>query len=200
LPDQEIILGKGLLLGLFFGLVALCGVFFSLGFSMGRNSATAAVSSSPSADATPPTSKIADSPKLIIRKPGCGSSPEGCSSGDDSTRPPAAASSDALSKPETAVPASSISTGPATGATPPPANADAATEGFIVQVAAVSKQQDADALVSALKKKQYQVFVATTATDNLFHVQIGPFSDPKDADAIRTRLIADGYNPIVKKT
>jgi DedD protein len=200
LPDQEIILGKGLLLGLFFGLVALCGVFFSLGFSMGRSSATAAVSSGPSADASPPTSKIPDAPKLIIRKPGCGNSTEGCSSGDDSVRTPAAASPNPPSKPDATVPATSISTGPATGATPAPANTDAVTEGYIVQVAAVSKQQDADALVAALKKKQYQVFVATTATDNLFHVQIGPFTDPNDADAIRTRLIADGYNPIVKKT
>jgi cell division septation protein DedD len=66
-------------------------------------------------------------------------------------------------------------------------------------VAAVSKQQDADALVAALKKKQYQVFVATTATDSLFHVQIGPFEDSKRAEAIRTRLIGDGYTPIVKK-
>src|SRR5208283_4519987 len=36
--DTEITLGVGKLLGLFFLLVAFCGVFFSIGYSLGRNS------------------------------------------------------------------------------------------------------------------------------------------------------------------
>jgi DedD protein len=36
-------------------------------------------------------------------------------------------------------------------------------------------------------------------TDKLFRVQLGPFSDIKDAEAMRARLIADGYSPILKK-
>ena len=71
--------------------------------------------------------------------------------------------------------------------------------GYMVQVAAVTKQEDADALVNALRKKQYPVFVTTVATDKLFHVQVGPFPDAKDAEAMRARLLGDGYNPIVKK-
>jgi cell division septation protein DedD len=75
-----------------------------------------------------------------------------------------------------------------------------ATGGYFVQVAAVSKQDDADALVDALKKKQYPAFVASgTGTDKLFRVQLGPFADVKDAETQRTRLISDGYNPILKK-
>ena len=34
--------------------------------------------------------------------------------------------------------------------------------------------------------------------DPLFHVQVGPFTDKKDAEAMRTRLAGDGYNAIVK--
>jgi len=64
----------------------------------------------------------------------------------------------------------------------------------------VSKQDDAEALVDALKKKQYPAFVAnSSATDKLFRVQVGPFADIKDAEAMRTRLVSDGYNPILKK-
>src|SRR5882724_13265372 len=37
--DTEITLGTGKMLGLFFGLVALCAVFFGMGFSLGKNSA-----------------------------------------------------------------------------------------------------------------------------------------------------------------
>ena len=36
--DTEITLGTGKMLTLFFGLVALCGLFFGLGFSLGRGS------------------------------------------------------------------------------------------------------------------------------------------------------------------
>jgi cell division septation protein DedD len=74
------------------------------------------------------------------------------------------------------------------------------TAAYFVQVAAVSKQEDGDALVDALKKKEYPAFVAAPVpADKLFHVQVGPFSDIKDAEAMRARLIADGYSPILKK-
>ena len=69
-----------------------------------------------------------------------------------------------------------------------------------MQVAAVTRQEDADALVEALKKKQYPAFTANnTSADKFYRVQVGPYADFKDADAMRARLISDGYNPIVKK-
>lgn len=88
---------------------------------------------------------------------------------------------------------------------PPPAASSPDTttlpiSAYFVQVAAVSKQEDAEALVDALKKKEYPAFVASTSSsDRLFRVQVGPFSDIKDAEAMRARLIGDGYNPILKK-
>ena len=75
----------------------------------------------------------------------------------------------------------------------------ALSPGYFVQVAAVSKQEDAEALVDALKKKQYPAFVASNSADKLFRVQVGPFAEIKDAEAMRSRLINDGYNPILKK-
>jgi cell division septation protein DedD len=93
----------------------------------------------------------------------------------------------------------------ATPAPTPPAStpdptATLPTAAYFVQVAAVSKQEDADSLVEALKKKEYPAFVAAQiATDKLFRVQVGPFSDIKDAETMRTRLVADGYSPILKK-
>jgi cell division septation protein DedD len=79
-------------------------------------------------------------------------------------------------------------------ATSPPANS------YYVQVAAVTRQEDADSLVEALKKKQYPAFSANNpAVDKFFRVQVGPYADIKDAEIMRGRLIADGYNPILKK-
>ena len=71
---------------------------------------------------------------------------------------------------------------------------------YFLQVAAVTKQEDAEALVSALRKKDYAVFATNSVpTDKLFHVQIGPFSSQKDVEGLRAKLVAAGYNPIVKK-
>jgi cell division septation protein DedD len=71
---------------------------------------------------------------------------------------------------------------------------------YYVQVAAVTKQEDAEALVEALKKKQYPAFTASGSNaDKLFHVQVGPYTDIKDAEIMRAKLISDGYNPILKK-
>jgi DedD protein len=64
---------------------------------------------------------------------------------------------------------------------------------------AVSKQEDADALVDALKRKQYPALAASLPTDKLFHVEVGPFGDIKEAETMRSKLQGDGYNPILKK-
>jgi DedD protein len=72
--------------------------------------------------------------------------------------------------------------------------------GYYVQVAAVTKPEDAQALVDALKKKQYPAITNNdSSADKLYHVQVGPFADLKDAEAMRARLVSDGYNPILKK-
>jgi cell division septation protein DedD len=68
----------------------------------------------------------------------------------------------------------------------------------VVQVAAVSHQEDADILLNALKRRGYNVAVHHEPQDKLLHVQIGPLATRKDADAMRQRLLADGYNAIVK--
>jgi cell division septation protein DedD len=69
---------------------------------------------------------------------------------------------------------------------------------FVVQVAAVSSQDVADILVSSLQKKGYAVAVHQVPQDKLLHVQIGPFADRAAADAMRQRVLADGFNAIVK--
>ncbi len=38
----------------------------------------------------------------------------------------------------------------------------------------------------------------TQTQDKLIHIQVGPFATKADAEAMRERLIVDGYNAIVK--
>jgi DedD protein len=185
--DTELTLSTGKLLGVFFVVVVICGVFFSLGYAVGKNSAPAA------------SVAIMDSSQLSTvtvsggakPSPGKAEAPvqQPCAEGDASCQPPVAPASAAPEGAEAAAsnPAPEMTSVPKTGA------------GFMVQVAAVSKKEDADALQGALQKKQYPVIVVPNETSHLFHVQVGPFADPKEAEAMRARLAGDGYNAIVKR-
>jgi DedD protein len=74
----------------------------------------------------------------------------------------------------------------------------AASTPTMVQIAAVSHPEDAQALVAALKKRGYAVSLRNEPQDKLIHVQVGPFADRADAAAMRQKLLADGYNAILK--
>ena len=73
------------------------------------------------------------------------------------------------------------------------------TGNFVVQVAAVSHQEDAELLVNALQRKGYTVAARNAPGDKLVHIQVGPFNDRKDADAMKLRLQGDGYNAMIKQ-
>jgi DedD protein len=205
--DTEITLGAGKVLGLFFGLVILCGIFFGAGYTIGKNAATvqqAGVEQNAPGGVTgggakpSPTSGAAQATK-----------PQDCATGAGCAQPTSAdlsfykaveqkdpnaqLTTPAQAQPEEAKPSPEVSKAASPNLTAPAAG------GYVVQVAAVSKQQDAEALLGALRKKQYPVFIATPGTDRLFHVQAGPFSDVKEAETVRTRLVNDGYNPILKR-
>lgn len=68
----------------------------------------------------------------------------------------------------------------------------------MVQVAAVSRQQDADVLISVLKQHGFSATAHTAPADHFLHVQVGPFATRAQAVATRTQLLNDGYNAILK--
>jgi len=194
--DTEITLGTGKMLTLFFGLVALCGLFFGLGFSLGRGS----VRPLASGDQLQTSNGPALHPSAM--KSGGGQTQN---SGDmtfykavenkDAGAGPADAAKD-----EAKADNAKRSDNDAAKSGPPDPMTAASGPGYFVQVAAVSKQDDAQALVDALKKKQYAAFTANTSPgDKLFHVQVGPFGDLKEAEATKAKLVSDGYNPILKR-
>ena len=190
--DTEITLGTGKMLALFFGLVALCGLFFGLGFSLGKGSMRPFLqpeqgqASSAGPALRPSAMKSGGQPAQPAEGMTFYKAVEQKDSTTAAADPPRDTTKDSTSEASKAVPPD-----PMTAATP---------SGYFVQVAAVSKQDDAQALVDALKKKQYGAFTSNASTlDRLFHVQVGPFGDLKDAEATRAKLISDGYNPILKK-
>jgi len=201
--DTEITLGTGKLLVLFFVLVGICAGSFSLGYKLGSksepavSSASAALPLTTASGTTKPASSGSNSvPTASLKPVEQKSTPPDASATAADTKP--AVPADA-SNPANPAAGSNGSSSPAAGTqNSPDPTTTLPTSPYFVQVAAVSKQEDADALVDALKKKDYPAFVAA-ASDKLFRIQVGPFPDIKDAEAMRTRLIGDGYNPIVKK-
>jgi DedD protein len=189
--DTEITLGTGKMLALFFGLVILCATFFGMGYSMGKNSEKSTAELLPS----PSTSKPlhAPQPTASVNSPSNSQPDTPKPSDQQNTSEPNTGASPAPSAPGSSPDQAGSSGQTGTGAA---AQAGAA---YFVQVAAVSKQEDAEALVESLKGRQYQAFIADPTPDKLFHVQVGPFADVKDAESMRTRLVNDGYNPILKK-
>ncbi len=69
---------------------------------------------------------------------------------------------------------------------------------IMVQIAAVSRQEDAEVLAGALRKRGFNPSVRPGSGDKFFHVQIGPFTDKTQAETIKQHLLADGYNAIMK--
>jgi cell division septation protein DedD len=181
--DTEITLGTGKMLALFFGLVTLCATFFGLGYSIGHSSTKSSAELLPS----PSTSRSA---RL-----------------SPSSSATTSATSPTASAPSAQAPADTPDSSSTTNSSPTPSTPDQAASltppqpvaSYFVQVAAVSKQEDAQALVESLKGRQYQAFIADATPDKLFHVQVGPFTDVKEAESMRARLVNDGYNPILKK-
>jgi len=204
--DTEIVLGTGKLLVIFFSLVILCGTFFGLGYSVGHSSSPMAIQ----------TGQAGKSSASSGSKPLAGVTVATPAANSQETVPFATNDSSSTSAPQTdlgnaqnqsaAATDNSANMTAANGAGQPDSPRNAAPElapesgAITVQVAAVTKQEDAQALVSALRRKNYPVFISSnTNSDNLYHVQVGPFAELKDAESMKSKLAGDGYNAIVKK-
>jgi cell division septation protein DedD len=225
---REISLGTGTILAIFFALALICAVFFGLGYSMGRKSAQASIQTPASAASDsaasstfssfkPPAGSPATQSAAAKKSPGTASpaDPDAeivttpvSSPQDNSEVRPAAASRKETASETAAAPIvreapHSQSPSPSQGS-PQSQSSSGAMPAIdpngtaMVQVAAVSHQEDAETLIASLKKRGYTVFIRQEPQDKLFHVQTGPFATKKDADAMRLRLLADGYIAIVK--
>jgi cell division septation protein DedD len=213
--DTELTLSTGTLLALGCSLLVLCGVCFALGYAAGHRSDTASTSVLPHS-ATPGALQTGNSTTkpmagaqapparttVVAAVPEASSAAQAISAGvpagtASEEQPqarhvspaevrPALVAQDAATQP--AQPASSLHVQPAL----------AQVQGWMVQIAAVSHAEDAEVLVNALKRRGYAVTVRRDIADSLLHVQTGPFVNRNDANAMRQKLLKDGYNAIVQ--
>lgn len=197
--DREVTLGMASLLGIFLGLAVLCGVVFGVGYSMGKR-----FSPPPQMSAAAPSHsnvKQASTPQEI---PAANVEPSSASADETDQAPvptpqptvqPAVATLTHSAKKPSAQTVAEAAAPPASGLQ---ANAVPAATGMMVQIAAVSRQEDAQILVSALRQRGYEVNIRREPQDRLLHVQVGPFATRSAAKAMQARLLASGYNAIIK--
>ncbi len=212
--DREISLGAATILGIFFVLALVCAVFFGLGYSLGRRSTQSQTTPIPTEPAATLSSSNGSKPSpgsAAITTPSPSKSTSDAPTSSETTDDTRIAQQLPIPSPGTHTVA--LDSTPTTPAPKPPATptlvikpapasiptvALSTPGAVLVQVAAVSHQEDADSVFSALKRKGYAVAIRREPQDKLLHIQLGPFATKKDAEAMRQRLLSDGYNAIVK--
>ena len=85
------------------------------------------------------------------------------------------------------------------GGPPKPINVPLIPGGtYTLQVAALTKEADALDLAKQLQKKKFPAFVLSPQKDKYYRVQVGPYVDQKSADSARKGLEGAGFKAIVK--
>ena len=210
------------LVGLFLGVVLLCGVFFTLGYVMGRTQYGGAVHAADGFNGNLPSAPVLPKSKAA---PAAKNAPapapdnggwdfyDNKKSASDHLEPspaPAASPASAAKAPASVPAVATKSTNaprPAStktvAATPkqPPARFQAPAmnkNSIVLQVAAVKLQRDALEMADAIQQKKFPAFVATSPADNFLHVQVGPYPDMAAAENAKRALEQLGFKPIIK--
>jgi cell division septation protein DedD len=208
-------------IGLFLLMLLFSGVFFTLGYVMGRSQYDGQVRAASGAmnkpePAVPPRTD-AGSRKTV-------QGPSATSESDPSTLP---SNSDweftGTNRPANAEPR--LESAPKAPVTPPaPKNVSAkgnfqpqpvpapvrSSKGnasaplipsgaVVLQVVAVLRQDDAFAIASSLQKKHYTAYVLNAQKDKYYRVQVGPFKDQKSAEAAKMGLEGEGFKAFYVK-
>jgi len=199
--ETEIVLGNKQLFSLLFVVFVLLGVFFAMGYVMGRSTVPADASASTGhathagTDTTtsPPITISAKPPAMSGEQPRPAEQPETETASssqapkESATRaiaPPVAAKSGATAQQEQEPAAGSRVVEPAMGQT-------------FLQVAAINRRPEAEILVDVLRKKGFQAAIEI-APGNMFRVLVGPAKDKDEAADLRARLETAGFKPWVR--
>jgi len=180
---------------LFFVVVVLCGVFFGLGYIVGKNTvATASAQAPPEAAAKEQGKK---SPLEAAEKKTEPQAADVTKTLEDKGAAPV------LETPASAAPASAAAAAATRTAAPPEpkppaAQPSAAPTAAVIQVGALKTRGDADSMASALTGKGFAPIVDQQA-DGLFHVLV-PVPSTAQAEEVKARIEKAGFkSPFIKK-
>lgn len=203
-------------IGLFMLMLLFSGVFFTLGYVMGRDEASGQVRAAttgrgfgepdvlPKAEVAPKNSSaskkkdVAEQPAMDATAPSS-SDWEFYHAGDSSK------ADDRLNPVVNPAPASATGKSAGVGKTrnsaPKPSAQPSLNPagGTNLQVSATTREADAMALANTLRKKNFPTFVQPPHGDKYYHVLVGPYADQKALEAARKALEAAGFKKVLVK-
>ncbi len=191
--ELELVLGNKQLLSVFFVVVVLLGIFFAMGYIVGRNSAVGPAESASQppivppdhgatparAAAVPPISGELETPRTEVSPPAA----------PKETRPVQAPVAGAV-KPPVAKPEP---------APKPVAAAPEPEPGKVYLQVAATTRAEAEALKEQLAKKGYSVVLGPVPGQDLLRVLVGPFPDQESLAKTRTALQQMGMKPFTRR-
>jgi cell division septation protein DedD len=201
-------------IGLFFLMLLFSGVFFTLGYVMGRNQLDAQVRAA-STHGNDTLLPVKPEPSAKPNKSPV-STPGNTDAATDAATPPSSewefyragdknSSNDHLkSAPSTpsspqpkAITTSAKSLAPSAGHTT--VAIPAIPRGsYLLQVVALRTESDAVSVANDLRKKKFPAFVQAPQGDKYYRVQVGPYSDQKAMQAAKKGLETAGFKAIIK--
>jgi len=201
-------------IGLFMLMLLFSGVFFTLGYVMGRSQVDGQVRAATDLHGKPVTPVLPKQEPLA--KHGNPSTPNGTDTTEttpnsdwefyhagDSKKPEARLKPMPPSPPGGSKSAPMLIRTPApprkAGGRPKSSASPLIPEGlYTLQVAALTKEADAMDLATRLQQKKFPAFVISPQTDKYYRVQVGPYADSKAAETARKGLEGAGFKAIVK--
>ena len=195
--EFELILGNRQLLSVFFIVVVLLGVFFTMGYIVGRNSGPAASSMAQNTKQATPDTPVAAAASQSAPD---AATPPPDPKQVDATKPSAIETHPAAETPRVQEPPKRQR--PPEPEPVPPTRAMPLNGETYLQVAAIGKPE-ADLFVDVLSKKGFHALDAPVpGSAALFRVLVGPLKDASTIAKIRTELQNagfKGYDAIVRK-
>ena len=201
--EKELVLGNKQLMGLFFVVVALCGVFFAMGYMMGR----------PSAKTPPANPETSQAPAVtgpgvqqqVQQQPEPPRETAEAAPPEPQPQPAPIETKPARDTPQPAVVASSLAPPPApsapvSAAPAPAAGVSVPEEGATYLQVTALLRSDADKLAKTLREQNFPALVAESSKPDLFRVMVGPYHQTADVADAKARLKALGFaNAFVQK-
>jgi cell division septation protein DedD len=185
--EFELVLGNKQLLSVFFIIAILLGVFFTMGYIMGRNSA-------PVAAIAPRDTAASNSPRLDAPS----SMPQANAAAPAPTPAPAAETPAATASEFGGAKSGAAPAKPGAGDTPAAAEpAGKITQPqpgqMFVQVSSMLAQAEAEILVEVLGKKGFRAIIAPGPNEGKYRVLVGPVTDNGDAGRVKADLEQAGF-------
>lgn len=195
--EFELILGNKQLLSVFFIVVVLLGVFFTMGYIVGRNMSPAAGPQMAQAGrdgalVVEPVKPAEAAPRPVeTAQAAAPEKPSPMPSQEAPPAPPPAKTESPKPEPPKAEP---VKPAPPPAKVAPPAGG----AGLYLQIAA-TKKPDADMLVDVLGKKGFRATTQAVPDSPLFRVLVGPARDADDLAKLRSDLEAIGFKGFPKR-